>query len=95
MRCYCWSRRRGLGGSNSSSSTGGSPQALVVQASRHPIFRHRAPAGPSSSQHTRAWPGRTAETPSAGDGQLSSSDTAVVTFDPNGVVTGGLANGTA
>ena len=83
------------GGSNSSSSTGGSPQALVVQAVGTQSSAIAAPGGTlqlaAYESVAGSYGGSTLQQVMA---SWSSSDTAVVTVDPNGVVTA-VANGTA
>jgi len=83
------------GGSNSSSSTGGSPQALVVQAVGTQSSAIAAPGGTlqlaAYESVAGSYGGSTLQQVMA---SWSSSDTAVVTVDANGVVTA-VANGTA
>src|SRR2546421_12458599 len=76
------------GGSYSSSSTGGSPQALVVQAVGTQSSAIAAPGGTlqlaAYGSVAGQYGGSTLQQVMA---SWSSSDTAVATVDPNGVVT--------
>ena len=83
------------GGSYSSSSTGGSPQALVVQAVGTQSSAIAAPGGTLQLAAYESVAGQYGgSTLLQVMASWSSSDTAIATVDANGVVTA-VANGTA